>query len=94
MKSYILITDNSEDSVAKMLNEVIELKENEELIIFDNKSTDNTVSIIVSLIGTKFTDNRYKFYINLTRQSYEELKEKALSIAIYEPIIINEVVEC
>lgn len=92
MKSFILLTDNSESYIHDVLCSLLPLEENEELIIFDNLSSDNTVPIIVATMGTLWIDEkqRYKFYINKKKEDIEVIKNKALSIAKGTPIIIDK----
>lgn len=94
MKSFILITDESESYINDVLYSLLPLKEDEELIIFDNLSKDNTVPFIVEKMNILWIDEkqRYKFYINLEKQSYEEVLEKAKSVMKEgsTPIIIDQ----
>lgn len=92
MKSFIVITDNSENYIKDVLYSLLPLEKEEELIIFDNHSTDNTVPNIVEKMGILWIDkdNRYKFYINKKREDYETIKNKALSIAKGKPFIIDK----
>lgn len=103
MKSFILVTDNSENYIHDVLCSLLPLQDGEELIIFDNHSKDNTVPIIISTIGIMIKDNdKYKFYINKKIEDYDIVKNKAISIANGTPIIIdnkekfeiNEVLKC
>lgn len=91
-KSFILITDNSEEYVKDVLYSLLPLEDDEELIIFDNLSNDNTVPFIVEKMGVLWIDEaqRYKFYINMKKEEYEVVKNKALSIARGTPIIIDK----
>lgn len=93
MKSYILITDNCESYIHDVLCSLLPLEENEELIIFDNLSTDNTVPNIVSTIDPMMwldEKARYRFYINTKREEIEVIKKKALSIAKGNAIFIDK----
>lgn len=92
MKSYILITDESESYIHDVLCSLLPLEKNEELIIFDNLSKDKTVPIIVETMGILWIDKeeRYKFYINKTKEDIETLKSKALSIAKGQAFIIDK----
>lgn len=92
MKSYIVISDNSENYIHDVLCSLLPLEENEELIIFDNHSTDNTVPNIVSTMGVLWIDEKqkYKFYINKQKEDYEIIKNKVLSIVKGTPIFIDK----
>ncbi len=92
MNSYILITNNSENYIKDVLCSLLPLKDNEELIIFDNLSEDNTVPIIVETMGILWIDEkkRYKFYINKKKEEYEIIKDKALSLANGKVFIIDK----
>lgn len=92
MRSFIIVTDNSEEYIHDVLCSLLPLADNEELIIFDNHSTDNTVPNIVSTMGGLWLDKkqRYKFYINMKKQSIEEVTNKALSIAKGKPFIVDK----
>lgn len=90
MKSYIVITDNSEAYIHDVLCSLLPLQDEEELIIFDNHSTDKTVPEIISTIGILWTDDRHKFYINNTKQTFDEIKQKALTIAKGKPFIVDK----
>ncbi len=92
MRSYILITNDSESYIKDVLCSLLPLEENEELIIFDNLSHDNTVPIIVSVMGALWLDpmQRYKFYINNKKEDTEIIKNKTLSIATYKPFFIDK----
>lgn len=94
MKSFILITDESESYIDDVLYSLLPLKDDEELIIFDNFSKDNTVPFIVGKMGITWIDEkkRYKFYINRKKESYEVVLNKAKSVMREgsTPIIINQ----
>ena len=91
MTSYIVYTRNDEKKVVATLNSVLErLKEDDQLIIFDNHSTDQSVPLIVNTIGVNFKDEeRFKFYIMMKKEPRKSVISKAKSIAKYEPIVIN-----
>ena len=92
MRSYILITDNSEKYIHDVLCSLLPLEDNEELIIFDNHSLDNTVPIIIETMGILWIDKeqKYKFYINKNKEEKEIVKNKALSIAKGNAIFIDK----
>lgn len=65
--SYIIYTNNSEKQVENYINKFKQLWSNDEdeLIIIDDLSEDQTVPIIVGMIGLFFKDEEhFKFYIN------------------------------
>ena len=69
--SYILYTNNSQKYIQRLLESILEQidETQEELIIIDDLSTDNTVPLIVNTIGLNFTDEEhYKFYINMKQK--------------------------
>lgn len=92
MKSYIVISDESESYIHEVLCSLLPLEEDEELIIFDNHSKDGSVPNIIATMGILWIDKnqRYKFYINKKKEEYEIVKNKALSIAKGTPIIIDK----
>lgn len=92
MKSFIVITDNSESYIHDVLYSLLPLENDEELIIFDNHSEDNTVPEIIGTMGTLWVDKeqRYKFYINKKKQTRKQVLDKAKSIARGTPIVINK----
>lgn len=72
--SYILYTNNSEKYIEKLLKSILEQidETEEELIIIDDLSNDNTVPLIVNTIGLNFIDEEhYKFYINAPKKGKE-----------------------
>lgn len=92
MKTYIVVTDNCESYIKDVLNSLLPLMDDEELIIFDNHSTDETVPIIVGVMGDLWLDTsqRYKFYINTKKETIENTIKKAKSIANGKPIVIDK----
>jgi len=92
MKSFIVITNNSENYIHDVLCSLLPLEQDEELIIFDNHSEDKTVPEIISTMGTLWIDKeqRYKFYINKKRETRSQVLDKAKSIARGTPIVINK----
>ena len=90
MKSFIVITDNSEKYIHDVLCSLLPLEDDEELIIFDNHSKDNTVPEIISTMGILWTDPRHKFYINMKKEDLEKVREKASSIAKGEVFLIDK----
>lgn len=69
--SYIIYTNNSEKEIENYINKFKELWSNDddELIIVDDLSEDQTVPIIVGTIGLFLKDEEhFKFYINKTKK--------------------------
>lgn len=84
--SYIIYTNNSEKEIEEYINKFKELWSNDEdeLIIIDDLSEDQTVPIIVGLIGLFFKDEEhFKFYINNPK------KGKANSIKMAKKLANN-----
>jgi len=83
-RSLIIYTNNSEKYIEKLLKSIMEQidETQEELIIVDDLSTDNTVPHIVNTIGLNFTDEEhYKFYINRPKKGKRASIEMAKKIA-------------
>ena len=81
--SYIVYCNNSQKYIERLLKSILEqIDDEEELIIIDDLSTDNTVPLIVNTIGLNFTDEEhYKFYINQERIGKRASIEKFKKIA-------------
>lgn len=78
--SYIIYTNNSEKEIEEYIKEFMKLWSNDEddLIIVDDMSTDDTVPIIVNLIGFYFEDEEhFKFFINRPKKG----KVKSIQMA-------------
>lgn len=78
--SFIIYTNNSEKEIEEHINKFKELWSNneDELIIVDDLSEDQTVPIIVGLIGLFFKDEEhFKFYIN----THKKGKTKSIMMA-------------
>ena len=90
--SFIVVTDNSQEYIEDVLWSLLPLEENEELIIFDNHSTDETVPRIVSMMGGLWLDKkqRYKFYINTKKETIDITEKKSISISKVKQIVINK----
>lgn len=83
-RSLIVYTCNSEKYIEKLLKSILEqIDETEEqLIIVDDLSKDNTVPLIVNTIGLNFVDEEhYKFYINNPVKGKKASIEMAKKIA-------------
>lgn len=90
-KSYILYTCNSEKAIKRVLPYLVQnLNDAEEqIIIIDDMSTDQTVPIIVGTINYLFDDEEhYKFYINTKTEGKRKSIKKAKKIASGEEIIV------
>jgi glycosyltransferase involved in cell wall biosynthesis len=84
--SYIIYTNNSEKEITEYINKFKELWNNDEdeLIIVDDLSEDQTVPIIIETVGLFFKDEEhFKFYINRPK------KGKNKSIAMAKEIATN-----
>lgn len=94
MKSFIVITDESESYINDVLWSLLPLEQDEELIIYDNHSTDGTVPNIIGKVDPMMwldEQQRYKFYINhKEKEEYEVIKNKVLSIVRGKPFIIDK----
>ena len=78
--SYIIYTNNSEGKIQEYLNKFNELWNNDEdeLIIIDDLSEDQTVPTIIGTIGLFFKDEEhFKFYINKPKKG----KTKSIQMA-------------
>lgn len=83
--SVCMTTFNGADYIANQIESVLtQLKANDELIIFDDLSSDNTVDIIYS----NFTDNRIIFNQNTQRLGVIHNFEQALKIATGDYIFL------
>ena len=85
--SYIIYTNNSEKEIESYIEKFKELWSNDEdeLIIVDDLSEDQTVPIIVGTIGLFFKDEEhFKFYINTSKKG----KNKSINMA--EKIATNK----
>ena len=83
-RSFILYTCNSEKYIGKVLESIMEQinEEEEELIVVDDLSADNTIPIIVNKIAYFFTDeDHYKLYINTRPKGKAKSIEMAKKIA-------------
>lgn len=81
-RSLILYTNNSEKYIGKVLNCILDqMKEDDQLVIVDDMSTDQTIPLVVGLINYLFEDeDHYKLYINTS------IKGKSKSIEIAKKI--------
>lgn len=82
-KSYILYTNNSEKYIGKVLNSVLDqMKDDDQLVIVDDMSTDQTIPIVVGTINYLFEDEEhYKLYINTSIKGKSKSIEMAKKIA-------------
>lgn len=83
-RSLIVYTNNSGKYIGKLIRSIMEQidETQEELIIVDDLSTDNTVPDIVSTIGYFFTDEEhYKLYINTQPKGKADSIKMAKKIA-------------
>lgn len=82
-RSLIIYTNNSEKYIDRLICSVLEqMKDDDELIIVDDMSTDNTIPIIVSRVGYMWADEEhYKLYINTSLKGKRNSVEIAKKIA-------------
>lgn len=78
MKIAVCIpTYNREKTIVKAINSVINQREKDiDIIVFDNKSTDNTVNVVSKLFGDKI-----KLYVNDRNLGYVGNINKCLSLS-------------
>lgn len=90
--SIILITENSQKWIGKVIKRLrtyIECLPEVQFVFIDNRSEDDTVPQIVNLINTNFIDEeRFKFFINTSKKTIEEMEEMASKIASSENCVI------
>ena len=81
--SYIIYTNNSEKYIGRVLSKLLnKMKDDEQLVIVDDMSTDQTIPIIVGLVGYNWDDEEhYKLYINTTPKGKKKSIEMAKKIA-------------
>lgn len=82
--SYIIYTNNSENEIEEYISKFNELWNNDEdeLIIIDDLSEDQTVPKIVGMIGLFFKDEEhFKFYINHPKKGKKESIKMAKKLA-------------
>lgn len=82
--SYIIYTNNSENKIIEYIEKFKKLWQNDddELIIIDDMSEDQTVPIIVGTIGLFFKDEKhFKFYINRPQKGKVKSIQMAKKIA-------------
>ena len=82
-RSFIVYTNNSEKYIAKVIESILDqIQEDEQLIIVDDRSTDNTIPLVVGLVGYLWEDEEhYKLYINTKIKGKKESVEMAKKIA-------------
>lgn len=89
--SYIIYTNDSENKIEECINKFKELWSNDEdeLIIIDDLSKDQTVPIIVGTIGLFFKDEEhFKFYINNPKKGKIKSIEMARKLSQNEHKVI------
>ena len=89
-KSYILYTCNSEKAIKRVLPYLLDnIKDNEQIVIVDDLSEDETVPLIVGYINYLFDDEEhYKFYINTKKEGKRKSIKKAYKIASGEEKVV------
>lgn len=89
--SYIIYTNNSEERIEEYINKFKKLWSNDEdeLIIIDDLSEDQTVPIIVGMIGLFFKDEEhFKFYINTPKKGKTNSIKMAKKLATHKQKVI------
>ena len=92
-RSFIIYTYNSQKYIGNLIDSLMEqIQDNEQIVIVDDMSEDNTVPIIVEKIGYFFTDeDHYKLYINSTKKGKKDSVAMAKKIATGDfKFIINK----
>ena len=82
--SYVIYTNNSESKIEEYICKFNEMWDNDEdeLIIIDDLSEDQTVPKIVGMIGLFFRDEEhFKFYINRPKKGKKKSIEMAKKLA-------------
>ena len=81
--SYIIYTNNSGKYIEKVLRRILsKMEDDEQLVIVDDLSTDNTIPLVVGLVGYNWEDeDHYKLYINTKPKGRNKSIEMAKSIA-------------
>lgn len=81
--SYIIYTNNSEKYIGRVLKKVLDkMNENDQLVIVDDRSEDNTIPLVVGYVGYNWEDEEhYKLYINTDIKGKRKSIEMAKKIA-------------
>lgn len=81
--SYIIYTNNSAKYIGRVLSKILnKMDEDEQLVIVDDMSTDQTIPIIVGLVGYNWEDEEhYKLFINTSIKGKRKSIEMAKKIA-------------
>lgn len=81
--SYIIYTNNSEKYIGKVVSRILnKMQDDEQLIIVDDMSTDQTIPIVVGLVGYNWEDEEhYKLYINTSIKGKKKSIDMAKKIA-------------
>jgi glycosyltransferase involved in cell wall biosynthesis len=82
-RSIIIYTNNSERYIGRLLDSVLkQMEEDDELVIVDDMSTDETIPITVGKVGYMWADEEhYKLYINTDNKGKRKSIEMAKKIA-------------
>lgn len=93
-RSFIIYTHNSEKYIGKLLDSIMEQidETKEQLIIVDDRSTDNTIPLVVQKIGINFVDEEhFKLFINTSEKGKRKSIEMAKKVAAGDfKFIINK----
>lgn len=84
--SICIATYNGERYIKEQIDSILEqIDDNDEIIISDDNSTDNTVNII-----KKYSDRRIKIYFNSGKKGYTSNFENALKMARGKYIFLSD----
>lgn len=90
-KSYIIYTCNSEKAIKRVLPFLVQNlnDENEQIVIIDDLSEDETIPLIVGYVGYNWeNEDHYKLYINTKKEGKRKSIKKAKKIATGEEVVV------
>lgn len=84
--SVCIATYNGQDFIFEQINSILtQINEDDEIILVDDSSTDNTINIVKS-----FKDNRIKIFRNERNRGYIYSFSKALSLSSNDIIFLSD----